>query len=70
MALRDSACYTLLIHPTKDPAIVEILEEGPGGRSEPEARYARVKEKKEGEEYSATLYGMAPLSSSPPGLSG
>ncbi|EIW72585.1 hypothetical protein TREMEDRAFT_58756 [Tremella mesenterica DSM 1558] len=56
MALRDAACYTLLIQPTKDTSIAEIVEEGPSGSTRSEARYARVREKREGEAYSSVVY--------------
>ena len=58
MALRDKACYTLTLNPnTADPSMLELLEPPapPSGKSE--ARYVRMRESREGEAYSGTIYG-------------
>lgn len=56
MSLRDLACYTLTLKPSSaDPKITELtaLE----GRSE-QSRYARVRDKVDGEVYSSSIYGQ------------
>ncbi len=61
MSLRDLACFTLEIKPsTKGPSLIELVQRVSDGREE--ARYARVREKVEGEAYSAAMYGTSLLS--------
>lgn len=56
MALRDKACYTLSLVPSlRDPNVLELVEAGVGLKGE--ARYARVRETRDGEVYSSVLYG-------------
>ena len=61
MSLRDAACYTLTLIPSlKDPTVVELVENynGPAeGDRRQIARFARVREDREGEVYSAAIYG-------------
>ncbi|EKD03572.1 hypothetical protein A1Q2_02155 [Trichosporon asahii var. asahii CBS 8904] len=53
MALRDASCYTLTAEPSREnPAILELKE------NNGEVRYARVREKVNGEAYATALYGM------------
>jgi hypothetical protein len=58
MALRDTNCYTLFFVPsTSDPSITEVVEElFPPGKTR-KAKYARLRECKEGETYSSGIYG-------------
>ncbi|WVQ85240.1 hypothetical protein IAT38_007405 [Cryptococcus sp. DSM 104549] len=57
MSLRDTSCYTLTLSPSpRDPAVMELVETVAVGRDE--ARYARVKERREGEVYSAAIYDV------------
>lgn len=52
MALRDASCYTLTAEPSREnPAILELKE------NNGEVRYARVREKVNGEAYATALYG-------------
>ncbi|ORY33706.1 hypothetical protein BCR39DRAFT_518688 [Naematelia encephala] len=56
MSLRDTACYTLhLIPSSQDPNIIEAVENLIAD-AENTARYARVREVREGEIYSAAIY--------------
>lgn len=55
MSLRDLACYTLTLKPhEKDPKVTELVSVE-GGREE--HRFARVREEREGEAYSSSIYG-------------
>ena len=68
MSLRDTACYTLSVVPSsKDPSVVELFENEPAAASgsgssggDRQAKYVRLREKTEGEGYSACIYGMFP----------
>nr|ODN99764.1 hypothetical protein L204_02200 [Cryptococcus depauperatus CBS 7855] len=57
MALRDKSCYTLTLKPSAArSSVVELIESyGPARGDEP-PRYARVKETKEEEGYSAAIF--------------
>lgn len=56
MSLRDLACYTLSLIPSStDPKVVELVETVQGKE---QARFARVRERREGEVYTAVIYGM------------
>jgi hypothetical protein len=58
MSLRDTACYTLtVVNSTREPGVVELGEASSSRREE--ARYARVREKREKEAYSSVLYGTS-----------
>ena len=61
MSLRDAACYTLTLVPSlQDPKVLELVENYNGPSSGPRAqvsRFARVRETKEGEVYSAAIHG-------------
>lgn len=55
MSLRDQSCYTLELQQSpSDPAVVELVELDGTRR---ESRYARVREGKHGEAYSAAVFG-------------
>jgi hypothetical protein len=57
MSLRDLACYTLTVKPhTSDLNVTELVAVENGKE---EHRFARVREQKEGEAYSAAIYGMS-----------
>ncbi|WWD17771.1 hypothetical protein CI109_102212 [Kwoniella shandongensis] len=60
MSLREASCYTLTLSPAaKDPAVVELLESfGPPTKGKETPRYARVKERREDEAYSAAVYDV------------
>lgn len=61
MSLRDLACYTLTLKPhEKDPKVTELVSVENGRE---EHRFARVREVKDGEAYSSSIYGT---SSTPP----
>ena len=61
MSLRDLACYTLSLVPSlRDPNVIELVEKLKIFGKE-ESRYVRVKEKIEGEAYSAAIYGEQDL---------
>jgi hypothetical protein len=58
MSLRDLACYTLTLKPsTVDPTVIELTSTESGRE---EHRFARVREQKEGEAYSSSIYGESP----------
>ncbi|WVO12711.1 hypothetical protein L204_100319 [Cryptococcus depauperatus] len=59
MALRDKSCYTLTLKPSAArSSVVELIESyGPARGDEP-PRYARVKETKEEEGYSAAIFDV------------
>lgn len=60
MSLRDTACYTLTISPSASSAgVTELLESLDIAASTPRARYARLREKREGEAYSSVIYGRS-----------
>lgn len=60
MSLRDTACYTLTLIPSfQDPRALELVEVLQNGKQE--SRYARVREKVDGEVYSAAIYGQCTL---------
>jgi hypothetical protein len=62
MSLRDLACYTLTLKPhEKDPKVTELVSVENGRE---EHRFARVREVKDGEAYSSSIYGMSSLQSS------
>ncbi|WOO85233.1 uncharacterized protein LOC62_06G008733 [Vanrija pseudolonga] len=63
MALRDKGLYTLRLLPAaQNPAVLEVVEggaiagAGPSSTGGGEARFARVREGREGEVYSSVLY--------------
>ncbi|KAL1410400.1 hypothetical protein Q8F55_004410 [Vanrija albida] len=63
MALRDKGLYTLRLLPSaQNPAVLEVVEggaipgAGPSSTGGGEVRFARVREPREGEVYSAVLY--------------
>ncbi|KAL7424770.1 hypothetical protein Q5752_000454 [Cryptotrichosporon argae] len=58
MSLRDKACYTLTLVPSlADPAVLELVEAHAGADGGAgEARYARVREARDGEVYSCGMY--------------
>jgi hypothetical protein len=58
MSLRDLACYTLTLKPhQKDPKVTELVSVENGRE---EHRFARVREERDGEVYSSSIYGMSP----------
>jgi hypothetical protein len=58
MSLRDLACYTLTLKPhEKDPNVTELVSVENGRE---EHRFARVREERDGEVYSSSIYGMSP----------
>ena len=65
MSLRDLACYTLTLKPhEQDPKVTELVAVENGRE---EHRFARVREVRDGEAYSSSIYGMSshPLLSIP-----
>ena len=59
MSLRDLACYTLTLRPhEKDKNVTELISVENGRESH---RFARVREERDGEAYSSSMYGMSPL---------
>ena len=63
MSLRDLACYTLTLRPhEKDKNVTELISVENGRE---EHRFARLREERDGEAYSSSIYGMSPLSSIP-----
>lgn len=56
MALRDLSCYTLTLSPSPTDPNITTLTTIENGREE--ARFARVREKAEGEAYTSGIYGM------------
>lgn len=58
MSLRDKACYTLTLDPSPlQPGIIELNEFLVDGSKAHQAQYIRAREEKEGEAYSASVYG-------------
>jgi len=64
MSLRDLACYTLTLKPHEQDSKVTELVSVENGREE--HRFARVREVKDGEAYSSSIYGMSSMQSSNP----
>jgi len=62
MSLRDLACYTLTLRPLEQNSKVTELVSVENGREE--HRFARVREVKDGEAYSSSIYGMSSMQSS------
>lgn len=61
MSLRDLACYTLTLKPhEQDPKVTELVSVENGRE---EHRFARVREVKDGEAYSSSIYGMSSMQS-------
>jgi hypothetical protein len=57
MSLRDLACYTLTLKPhEQDPKVTELVSVENGRE---EHRFARVREVRDGEAYSSSIYGMS-----------
>jgi len=57
MSLRDLACYTLALKPhEQDPKVTELVSVENGRE---EHRFARVREVRDGEAYSSSIYGMS-----------
>ena len=57
MSLRDLACYTLTLRPNeKDKNVTELISVENGRE---EHRFARVREERDGESYSSSIYGMS-----------
>lgn len=57
MSLRDLACYTLTLKPhEKDSKVIELVSVENGRE---EHRFARVREVRDGEAYSSSIYGMS-----------
>jgi len=57
MSLRDLACYTLTLKPhEQDPKVTELVAVENGRE---EHRFARVREVRDGEAYSSSIYGMS-----------
>ena len=64
MSLRDLACYTLTLKPhEQDPKVTELVS-AENGREE--HRFARVREVKDDEAYSSSIYGTSSMQSSNP----
>lgn len=68
MALRDKGLYTLRLLPAaQNPTVLEVVEggsipgAGPSSTGGGDARFARVREGREGEVYSSVLYGECGL---------
>jgi hypothetical protein len=57
MSLRDLACYTLTLKPHEQDSKVTELVSVENGREE--HRFARVREVRDGEAYSSSIYGMS-----------
>ena len=57
MSLRDLACYTLTLKPHEQDSKVTELVSVEHGREE--HRFARVREVRDGEAYSSSIYGMS-----------
>jgi len=64
MSLRDLACYTLTLKPHEQDQKVTELVSAENGREE--HRFARVREVKDGEAYSSSIYGMSSMQSHNP----
>jgi hypothetical protein len=59
MSLRDLACYTLTLKPhEQDPKVTELVSVENGRE---EHRFARVREVRDGEAYSSSIYGMSSI---------
>ncbi|WRT64252.1 uncharacterized protein IL334_001183 [Kwoniella shivajii] len=61
MSLRDANCYALTLNQSKiDPSVIELTESfGPANPgNNVEARYARVRDKKDEEAYSSVIYDV------------
>ncbi|KAK8866030.1 hypothetical protein IAR55_001181 [Kwoniella newhampshirensis] len=59
MSLRDTSCYTLTLRLSpSDSSVVELVESLGPAKGNEEPRYARVRERKENETYSAALYDV------------
>lgn len=57
MSLRDLACYTLILKPHEKDSKVTELVSVENGREE--HRFARVRDERDGEAYSSSIYGMS-----------
>jgi hypothetical protein len=61
MSLRDLSCYTLTLKPhEQDPKVTELVSVENGRE---EHRFARVREVRDGEAYSSSIYGMSSIES-------